>query len=50
VFKAMPLEICAELSIGVGLSLAMQHIRGAIKLDDEMLDAAANASWDALKA
>jgi AcrR family transcriptional regulator len=49
VFKAMPLEICAELSIGVGLSLAMQHIRGAIKLDDEMLDAAANASWDALK-
>jgi AcrR family transcriptional regulator len=50
VFKAMPLEICAELSIGVAMSLAMQHIRGAIELDDEMIDAAANASWDALKA
>ena len=50
VLKAMPLEICAELSIGVAMSLAMQHIRGAIKLDDGMIDAAASASWDALRA
>jgi AcrR family transcriptional regulator len=50
VFKAMPLEVCSELSIGVAISLAVQHIRGTIKLDDAMIDAAANASWDALKA
>jgi AcrR family transcriptional regulator len=50
VFKNIPLEICSELSFGVAISLATQHIRGAIKLDDEMIDAAANASWDALKA
>jgi len=48
-FKPMPLEICSELTFGVVISLANQHIRGAIDLDDEMIDAAANASWDALK-
>jgi AcrR family transcriptional regulator len=50
VLKNIPLEISAELSFGVAISLAKQHIRGAIKLDDEMIEAAANASWDALKA
>jgi AcrR family transcriptional regulator len=50
VLKNIPLEISAELSFGVAISLAKQHIRGAIKLDDETIDAAANASWDALKA
>jgi AcrR family transcriptional regulator len=50
VLKAVPLEISVELSIGVAMSLAMQHIRGAIRLDDGMIDAAANASWDALRA
>jgi AcrR family transcriptional regulator len=49
VLKNIQLEISAEMSFGVALSLAKQHIRGAIKLDDEMIDAAANASWDALK-
>jgi AcrR family transcriptional regulator len=48
--KNIPLEISAELSFGVAISLAKQHIRGTIKLDDETIDAAANASWDALKA
>jgi AcrR family transcriptional regulator len=47
--KNIPLEISAELSFGVAISLAKQHIRGAIKLDDETIDAATNASWDALK-
>ena len=50
VLKNIPLEISAELSFGVAISLAKQHIRGAITLDDETIDAAANASWDALKA
>jgi len=49
VLKNIRLEISSELSIGVAISLAMQHIRGVIQLDDEMIDDAANASWDALK-
>jgi AcrR family transcriptional regulator len=49
VLKNIRLEISSELSFGVAISLARQHIRGVIKLDDEMIDAAANASWDALK-
>ena len=50
VLKNIPLEIGSELSFGVAILLAKQHIRGAITLDDEMIDAATNASWDALKA
>jgi AcrR family transcriptional regulator len=50
VLKNIPLEISSELSFGVAISLAKQHIRGAVELNDEMIDAAANASWDALKA
>lgn len=49
VLKNIRLEISSELSFGVAISLAKQHIRGAIKLNDEMIDAAASASWDALK-
>jgi len=49
VLKNIPLEISTELSFGIAISLAKQHIRGVIKLDDELIDVAANASWDALK-
>jgi AcrR family transcriptional regulator len=50
VLKNIPLEISVEFSFGVAISLAKQHIRGAIKLNDETIDVAANACWDALKA
>jgi hypothetical protein len=49
VLKNIPLEVSTELSFGVAISLAKQHIRGVLELDDEMIEAAANASWDALK-
>jgi AcrR family transcriptional regulator len=49
VLKNMQLEISSELSFGVAIALAKRHIRGEINLDDEMIDAAGNASWDALK-
>ena len=49
VLKNIPLEISTELSFGVAISLAKQHIRGVLKLNDEMIDIAASASWDALK-
>jgi AcrR family transcriptional regulator len=48
--KDLPFEVAAELSLMVAVSLAKRHIRGTIQLTDELLDAAANASWDAIKA
>ena len=48
--KDLPFEVAAELSLMVAVSLAKQHIRGTIQLTDELIDAAANASWDAVKA
>ena len=49
VIKNIPIEIFVVLSFGAAISLAKQHTRGVIKLDDEMINTAANASWDALK-
>jgi AcrR family transcriptional regulator len=49
VLKDIPLEIGAELSFGVAMSLAKQHVRGMIQLDDALMNVAANASWDAIK-
>ena len=46
--KNIPLEISVELGFGVAISLATQHIRGTIELDDETIDDAANACWDAI--
>ena len=48
--KDLPLEVIGELSFMVAVSLAKRHIRGTIQLTDELVDAAANASWDAVQA
>jgi len=48
VLKDLPFEVAAELSFMVAVSLAKRHIRGAIRLTDELIEAAANASWDAV--
>jgi AcrR family transcriptional regulator len=47
--KGLPFGVAAELSLMVAVSLAKQHIRGTIQLTDELIDAAADASWDAVK-
>ena len=48
--KDLPFEVAIELSLMVAVSLAKRHIRGTIRLTDKLIDAAANASWDAVKA
>jgi AcrR family transcriptional regulator len=48
--KDLPFEVAAELSLMVAVSLAKRHIRGTIQLADALMDDAANASWDAIKA
>ena len=49
VFKDLPFDVLTDLSIGVAVSLAKRHIAGSIVLDDELMQAAANACWDAIK-
>jgi AcrR family transcriptional regulator len=49
VLKDFQLEVSMGLGFGVALLLAKQHIRGEIDLTDELIDAAADASWDAIK-
>lgn len=49
VFKDLPLSVSMELTFGVAVSLAKQHIAGEVVLDDELLHATANACWDAIR-
>lgn len=49
VLKDLPLEIVMELGMATAVALAKQHIRGALQLSDEIIDAAADASWDMIK-
>lgn len=49
VFKELPFEVLTELSIGVAVSLAKRHIAGVIVLDDELMQATAEACWDAVR-
>ena len=48
VLKELPYQVIAVLTFGVAVSLAKQQVAGALVLNDEMLDAAANACWDAI--
>jgi len=49
VFKNLPFDVLVELSIGVAVSLAKRHIAGAIVLDDALMQATADACWDAVR-
>ena len=48
VLKALPFQVCTELTFGVAVSLAKQHVAGVIVLDDELIESTANACWDAV--
>lgn len=50
VLKDLPFEVIVELSFMVAVSLAKRHVRGTIRLTDDLLEAAASASWDAIGA
>ncbi len=49
IFKDLPLPVLLDLTFKPAISLAKQHIAGVIVLDDELMQAAANACWDAVK-
>lgn len=49
VFKNLPFQVLNDLTFGVAVSSAKQHLAGAIVLDDELVQAIANACWDAMK-
>lgn len=48
VFKNLDNEILSGLSLEVSVSLARKHILGLYQLEDNALDAAIEASWDAI--
>jgi AcrR family transcriptional regulator len=50
VLKDLPLPVIGELSCMVAVSLAKRHISGTIQLTEDLIEAAASASWDAVKA
>ncbi|WP_394249485.1 TetR/AcrR family transcriptional regulator [Vibrio profundi] len=48
VFKPLDNEILTGLSLAVSVSLARKHSLGLYQLDDDALEAAIEASWDAI--
>jgi TetR/AcrR family transcriptional repressor of multidrug resistance operon len=48
VFKPLDNEILSGLSFEASVTLARKHALGFYQLDDDALDAAIEASWDAI--
>ena len=44
----LPLAVGFELAFGVAVSLAKRHTAGAIVPDDDVMQATADACWDAI--
>lgn len=49
VLKDLPPEVFASLTLEVAISLAKKHRYGTITLDDDTLERAVDACWDAVK-
>ncbi len=49
VFKPLPLLVLFDLGFNAAISLVKRHIAGVIVLDDELMQATANACWDAIQ-
>jgi AcrR family transcriptional regulator len=49
VIKQMPTQMLATFTLEVAISLAKKHASGELLLDDNMLEMAIDASWDAIK-
>jgi AcrR family transcriptional regulator len=48
IFKQLPFQVGVELTFGVAVSLAKQHIDGTIELDEQLIQLTADACWDAV--
>ena len=48
-FKPLPPLVLFDLGIGPSVSLVKRHVAGVIVLDDELVQAAADACWDAVR-
>jgi hypothetical protein len=49
VIKQMPTQMLATFTLEVAISLAKKHAARDLVLDDQMLEMAIDASWDAIK-
>jgi AcrR family transcriptional regulator len=49
ILKKMPLEMLTTFTLEAAISLAKKHASGRLELDDEALELAMDASWDAIK-
>lgn len=49
IFKPLPPMALFDLGFSPAVALVKRHIAGVIVLDDELMQAAANACWDAVK-
>ena len=48
ILKDLPFQVSGELTFGVAISLAKQHINDTILLDDELIQLTVDACWDAV--
>ena len=48
-FKPLPPLVLFDLGFGAAASLVKRHTAGVVVLDDELVQAAANACWDAVR-
>jgi hypothetical protein len=49
VIKQVPTQMLATFTLEVAISLAKKHATRDLVLDDQMLEMAIDASWDAIK-
>jgi len=49
VFKPLPPLVLFDLGFGTAASLAKRHVAGVVVLDDELVQATADACWDAVQ-
>jgi AcrR family transcriptional regulator len=49
VFKPLPPLVLFDLGFSAAASLVKRHVAGVVVLDDELVQAAANACWDAVR-
>ncbi len=49
VLKNLPFEVLFDLGFGAAIALAKRHVAGKSMPDEDLIEATANACWDAIK-